>query len=695
MKTLSLNCVQKDFCVIQRVYKHLIYYSVTFFVALFLTLILYQSQVLQKVEYITYDWRVKSLASSKVKSKDIVLIVIDQYSLEWMQKEQGLGWPWPREFYGVFTAFAKEADAKLLVFDMIFSENSVYNISDDIAFSQALQTFPTIGAIALSYDKHSHDALPKYLNKLNIQECIPSTLNTKIVLPVQEIAKGFSSFGVANALPDSDSIIRRVNLCHAINNIGLPSLALSAHMYLYPDAYEIKSKEVFIGYHDAPFSYTSYNAASIIQSYSALQNGEEPTINPSLLKDKVIFLGVSAAGLFDQKASPLSKNHSGVDIQATIFDNLVLNSFIEPLKFVYELFYLLLFGLITSLLMMYSKKASHFIVPTILIPLIIFGLGYLYYFYNIWLNITLLLSNVLILVMFTGILGYLLEGRQKRYLKTAFSQYVSPSIVNKLVENPDLLKLGGESRELSIFFSDIEGFTSIAEKLEPPMLIEMLHEYLDNLSTIIMENKGTIDKYEGDAIIAFWNAPLDTQGHEQLAVQSALDCQRKISQLNPIFLEKYGVELKTRIGIHTGKVIVGNLGSTKHFDYSFIGDAGNLAARLEGVNKIFGTKVLISKYTREKITQITCRKIATIQVVGRKQAVTVYEPLINELDAKHSSLWEEALVLFENMKFEEARKIFLSLCDRDKTANSYLDIIEKIENKELFVTKGVISLKNK
>lgn len=344
---------------------------------------------------------------------------------------------------------------------------------------------------------------------------------------------------------------------------------------------------------------------------------------------------------------------------------------------------------------MYANKVYHFIVPIIAIPFLIFGLGYLFYFYNIWFNITLLLSNVGLLILFTGTLGYLLEGKQKKYLRTAFSQYISPSIVNKLIQNHDLLTLSGESRELSIFFSDIEGFTSISEKLEPTLLIEMLHEYLDNLSSIIMDNQGTIDKYEGDAIIAFWNAPLDTGEHERLAVQSALECQKKIDLLNPLFKEKYGVELKTRIGIHTEKVIVGNLGSSRRFDYSFIGDAGNLAARLEGVNKVFDTKVLLSKDTRDKINNIYFRKIGTIQVVGRKEAVIVYEPLSKKLDEEYYLLWSKALSLFEKMQFQEAKKIFQSLAKTDIVSRKYLEIINNIEIKKLSFLDGVIVLANK
>jgi len=666
--------------------KYFFQYFLVFLLSLTLTYTLHFVGALEKLEQISYDWRVQTLASTKVVSDDIALIMIDQSSLEWMQNEQGLGWPWPRELYGAFTAFAQESGAKAVIFDIIFSEDSVYNKTDDLAFSEALKIIPTIGAIQLSDTKSSVSKWPSILPKPLIKECQASSGYKGIVFPIDEIAKAYSAMGAANATSDNDGVIRRVNLCHTFDNITIPSLAYSVYNYLYPQNNRSYSTSVIINYHNAPFSYKAYSAASIFQSWTAMQEGLEPSVQKESFKNKVIFVGMNASALFDQKASPLSSNHAGVDIQATILDNLISDSFIEPLSNLYTFLYLLIVGLFVTVLMMRAKKWYHFLVPVILIPTLIIISGYIFYYYDYWLEVSLVLSNVLLIILLSAIVGYILEGSQKRYLKNAFSHYVSPTIVDKLVENPENLKLGGESRELSIFFSDIQGFTSVSEKLDPEVLIEMLHQYLDALSTIIMEHEGTIDKYEGDAIIAFWNAPIDTKNHETLAVQASLACKEKLKELNPLFSQKYGVELKTRMGIHTGKVTVGNLGSAKHFDYSFIGDAGNLAARLEGVNKVFSTDILVSHVTHSRAKDLIFRKIATIKVVGRDENVEVYQPL----DQIDESRFDEALMLFENNELHDAKKLFAELAEFDVVAKKYLEIIEQIEEKKLLWDGAII-----
>ncbi|MBN2060002.1 MAG: adenylate/guanylate cyclase domain-containing protein, partial [Deltaproteobacteria bacterium] len=194
-------------------------------------------------------------------------------------------------------------------------------------------------------------------------------------------------------------------------------------------------------------------------------------------------------------------------------------------------------------------------------------------------------------------INYTIKGRQKRYIKNVFKQYLSPAVIERLVENPDKLALGGEMRELSIFFSDIQGFTGISEQLSPPELTALLNDYLSAMTDIILAEGGTIDKYEGDAIIAFWNAPLDVPDHAKRAVRSALLCGRKLSELRPGFRKRIGTDIYARIGINTGQVVVGNMGSNQRFDYTFLGDAGNLASRLEGVNKQFSTYLMVSEYT--------------------------------------------------------------------------------------------------
>lgn len=672
--------------------KRKLYFAV-FFLAIFLSSLFQSFGLLERIESITYDWRVQSLAKTKPLSDDIAIIVIDQFSLNWMEKEQGIGWPWPREIYGAITAFVKAGGAKAVVFDMLFSENSFYGVEDDKSFANALARLPTVGAISLSDSNLGVTLWPKYIARQFSVSCNPTSESKSALFPIDAIAQAYASIGVANAEPDSDGVIRKVRLCHKFGGVIVPSLPLALHKLFEPEVV-FDNDEVIINYKDSPFSYDVYNGASIIQSWTSIQEGMPSTVSPEKFKNKVVFIGVSAAGLFDQRVTPLSDNHPGVDIQATILDNLISNSFVQPLSSFVQLIYLFLFGIMTTLLMMQSKNWWSFLIPLFILPLLIYVLGYTYYFYDYWLNITSLLSVVYLIIIFSGILGYLLEGRQKRYIQKAFSHYISPAIVSQLVENPERLKLGGESRELTIFFSDIWGFTSISEKLEPQELIKMLHEYLEPLSTIIMDKQGTIDKYEGDAIIAFWNAPIDTIGHESMAVKAALECQKKLIELNIDFKERYGVELRTRMGLHTGKVIVGNLGSEKHFDYSFIGDAGNLAARLEGVNKVFGSDILVSKVTRDKVQGAHFRKIGTIIVVGREEAVEVYQPLHRELDIKNIELFEKALEYFEDSNLVEAKKGFEELSEYDIVAENYLGIIKKIEDKSM-LWKGAIVLENK
>ena len=235
--------------------------------------------------------------------------------------------------------------------------------------------------------------------------------------------------------------------------------------------------------------------------------------------------------------------------------------------------------------------------------------------------------------------NYATEGKQRRFIKTAFTQYLSPSVINQLLQNPENLKLGGERRRISIFFSDIENFTSISEPLQPEQLTDLLNKYLSELSEIILKNGGTIDKYEGDAIIAFWNAPLDTENHERKAIETAIECQKQLKELNSEFVKIAGRPLATRIGINTGDAVVGNMGSSKRFDYTMFGDSVNLASRLEGLNKEFGTKILC---TYETVTNaikqgssLQFRLIAYAKVIGKDKSVPVYTPLTQEDYSNH------------------------------------------------------------
>jgi len=258
------------------------------------------------------------------------------------------------------------------------------------------------------------------------------------------------------------------------------------------------------------------------------------------------------------------------------------------------------------------------------------------------------------------LVNYAVEGRQKRFIQNAFGQYLSPQVIERLVADPDQLKLGGEKRCLSIFFSDVAGFTSISERLDPVGLTSLLNDYLSEMTSIIYAHGGTIDKYEGDAIIAFWNAPLDLPDHAVQAVRASLECQRRLAEIQPRLMKLAGRPVTARIGLNTGDVVIGNMGSSQRFNYTFLGDAGNLASRLEGINKLFGTRFLVSSFTKDAAgdpPDLAWREIGRVRVVGKSQPVTVFEPLARgdaEAQAGALATFDKALRSWYGGAFAEA-----------------------------------------
>jgi adenylate cyclase len=260
------------------------------------------------------------------------------------------------------------------------------------------------------------------------------------------------------------------------------------------------------------------------------------------------------------------------------------------------------------------------------------------------------------------VLNYATEGRQKAFLKRAFKHYLGADVIDQIIADPGRLQLGGEKRDLTIFFSDIEKFSSFSEKLDPETLTSLLNEYLSDMTDIILAEGGYLDKYIGDAIVAFWNAPIDQPDHAVRACRAVLRCHRMLAERRAAYQQRTGVVIKARIGIHTGEVTVGNMGSRDRFNYTILGDAANLASRLEGANKVFGTYNMVSEVTWSRTQgRFLGRELGRIRVVGREQPVRVYEVLGFAGDPVPSSVpdfeaglqlclagqWADALARFE------------------------------------------------
>jgi adenylate cyclase len=276
------------------------------------------------------------------------------------------------------------------------------------------------------------------------------------------------------------------------------------------------------------------------------------------------------------------------------------------------------------------------------------------------------------------LLNYGVEGRQRRFIKGVFRHYLSPEVIERIIENPGLLSLGGEKREITSFFSDLAGFTSISERLTPEALVSFLNEFLSEMTDIILAHGGTLDKYEGDAIIAFWNAPLNQPDHASRACRAAVACQARLAELAERWTAKAGRPLTMRVGLNSGPAVVGNMGSARRFDYTAMGDTINLAARLEGACKIYGVAVLAGEETYERVREeAAARLIDRVRVVGKRQPVSIYEiaGLRDGLAADRVRLlesFERARAAFLRREWDAAAALFGSLAD-DRPSAVYLE----------------------
>ncbi len=662
--------------------------------------LLCQVRILDRWENRMWDIEVGLLAKPAPTTDQIRLIFLDQDSLDW-GKKQGWEWPWPREVYAPVLDFCRRGGAKVVAFDVIFSEPSE-RIDQDAALGDAIRHTPSfVGTVFVGNQTGSATRWPVEIPSPGIRLSVAATARTtapfvmlRAQFPIPEVATNATLLGTIFGNPDTDGIYRRLRPFSLFDGRVVPSLGLGAFLAtstnrsltLHGAGFEIEPRhnrlyldrdgQAILRYRGASQTHKTVNISGVIDSELMMREGKVPSIDPAVFKDTYVFLGFTAPGLKDLRPSPMDSIYPGVEIHATFLDNLLEGIFMRDTPAWGALFAALLLSLGAALAIRFGRHAWQNVLVFILVMPLPAALGLAAYAMGYWLPVVYLFTAVALAMTGTLVLNYAMEGRQKRFIKGAFKQYLSPVVIEELVQNPKRLKLGGELRDLSIFFSDVQGFTGISERLSPVELTALLNDYLTAMTDIIYAHGGTVDKYEGDAIIAFWNAPLAQKDHAALAVHTALECQSRLEELNPEFQHQIGAELHQRIGINSGPVVVGNMGSRQRFNYTFLGDAGNLAARLEGINKQFGTSLLISGNTRKQLDPgIAIREIARVQVVGRREAVTVYEPQFSSTADTNRETWErfaEGLAAYYEGDLDKALDVFSTIENRDPPASAYV-----------------------
>ena len=366
-----------------------------------------------------------------------------------------------------------------------------------------------------------------------------------------------------------------------------------------------------------------------VRPFSDVVNGK---ISKRFFKKKIVLVGVYAEGLQDIHQTPYGSMF-GIEMIANAVTQLLNRDYIKFAPDYINIAIIIFFGLIISYIVGRKSILYSYVSTFILVIAYFFTVIFFFDKYRYVLNLSApLITGVL--TLFTMIAYRILtEEKEKKAIQNMFSNYVSKSVVDELLKHPEKLELGGEDKEITVLFSDIRGFTTLSEKLKPQELVAHLNEYLSAMTDIIFKYEGTLDKYVGDEIMAFWNAPIEQPNHAELACLTALEMMEKLRELNEKWPEDR--RLNIGIGINTGIMTVGNMGSKSRMDYTLMGDNVNLGARLEGTNKIYGTNIIISEYTYDKIKdKFLCRELDNIRVKGKKKPVKIYEVIAKMEDVE-------------------------------------------------------------
>ncbi len=647
------------------------------------------AQIAMPWEWKSWDIRLKLFAEPSRASRDIAIIMVDQYSLDVYEKQQGLSWPWPRQIYAAVLDFLHAGGARAVFFDLLFTESSRSGVEDDQEFAQAMARSGNVFLpLSLSeFGESPADVPAEKLSRFSIP--VPQGLTASFpaarsaTLPVDVLLRAARGAGNVLFLPDGDGIFRRLPMAVFYKDKLIPAAPLvlagaGQGGKILSGLPLDKGGRVIIRFRGGEKTYPTYSIGSIINSWAQIEEGKPPQVPPREFSGKTVLIGSNAPGILDLRPTPLSPVSPGVEIHATVLDNILAGDFIRGQPPAGILVLLVFYSVFTAVGASALRKVWHqglFFILCVSLPLAAAWLGFLA---GRWVELVVPEFAVVSAFVVSALLNYGVEGKQRRFIKGVFRHYLSPQVIERIIENPALLSLGGEKREITSFFSDVAGFTSISERLSPEELVALLNEFLSEMTDIILEHGGTLDKYEGDAIVAFWNAPLDQPDHALRACRAAVACLGRLAELRPKWAGRAGRSLTMRVGLNSGPAVVGNMGSTQRFDYTAMGDTINLAARLEGACKLYGVEVLAGEGTFALVKdEMAARLVDRVRVVGKSQPVSVYEiagrrDALSMADAERLALFERARRAFLNRAWDEAAGLFVSL-EGDGPAALYVE----------------------
>ena len=616
------------------------------------------------------------LRPSSPPPPEIVIVGVDEHSFQDLKK----AWPWPRSYHAKITRQLKAAGARLIVFDVLFAEPT--NSEDDQAFAKAMREAGNV-ILATTIESSESSQVARQI----------------LVQPYPLFRQAALGMGLTLVTPDSDGIVRRFH-CHLGDEETLPETVV--HAYL-PNLVIPPNLCSLIHFTGPPGHLSTI-------SYSMVLESLDPAVAASL-RGKIVLIGrivgASPTPIADAFYTPFfagtGQLMSGVEIHAQVIQTLLKRNWGRELPLLSRLsLYLMVLLLFGWLLVRVSPFAAMGVLVGFILA--IFGISvYLFLHLNLWCPPVLLCGGLAVVYAGHIFAHYWIESREKRWLRQAFGQYVSESLVETIIAHPEQLQLGGEEVEATVLFSDLVGFTSMAENTAPKELIRLLNEYFSTMTEIILEHKGTVDKFIGDAIMAFWGAPLPIADHATLACEAALEMLAAMRLLQKSWESQGFPSISLRIGMHTGPVVAGNVGSKKHFNYTVMGDTVNLAARLERVNKFYGTEIMMSDATYRRLgNNFLVRELDLVQVHGRAHPVMVYE-LLSRMPPTGPPSWlpifEAGRAAYVQGKIPEAASRFFEILDLycdDPPSSVFLKRCQKhLDRPSLSEWKGAHVLESK
>lgn len=690
---------------------------------------------------------------------EVAIVAIDEKSL----KEIGR-WPWPRTVLAELVTTLKGYGAKAIAFDAVFSEPDVASLQairgisreleatglnsgkvrqiieeneaqadTDTAFARAIKESEYV---TLGFFFHMTSEEVKYLGQKDMEAAEQGVAGAKYGIVqlkgapdetamiraysaeanIPVISANAENSGYFNIFPDKDGVIRWAPLVLGLKEDFYMPLSVAALLqYLdWPmlsvtisemgvEAVRIgdiviptdESGRMLVNFAGPPRTFPHYSISDILKG----------RLSPELFQGKILLVGATSTGTKDIRVTPYSTVFPGTEIHANVIDNILHNNFIRRPGWtaLFDLSAILLVGIFMGLVVPRVKAVQGMALATAIVAAYVAVNYVIFSKYSLWLNLVYPVLTGTTAYLGITIFKYVTEEKEKKKIRGAFQYYLTNSVINEMLKDPSKLKLGGDKKDLTVMFSDIRGFTTISEKLTPEELVKLLNEYLTAMTNIVFKYEGLLDKYIGDAIMAVFGAPLDQPDHAERACRTALEMMEELGKLQKKWEAEGRPVIRIGVGLNTGDMVVGNMGSDMRFDYTVMGDNVNLASRLEGINKEYGTSIVISESTHDKIRDgLFCRELDSVRVKGKHLPVKIYELICEMKDAgpwaDFMPVYTNGLDLYKKGEWDDAAAAFrkaLELRPGDGVSGLYISRCNELKNSPPENWDGVFTMTRK